>query len=1070
MKPGSQTLPDTEVRRLTASDHVAVVCFFFSGFLALAFQICWIRKASVVLGATTPALSTVLAVFFAGLALGSYLFGRYTLSARRPIRVYALLEAGVGLLVLLSPAAFAIADRGYGRFYPLVYENFGLLSLLRFALVLLIVLPPTVLMGGTLPLFCRQYVTRNTRISRSVGLLYGINTLGAACGTAVCGLFLIPAIGIDRTLLVGAAVNIVMAAIVWRLPIPAVAPSSELPSPVNRREDNASVPRARNTRVIHGLFFAVGFTALAYEVLWARYLSLLMKNTVHTYTLTLSVVLLGIVLGSVLAGGWFDRTERRALLFGLVQVATGLTVLTVLLAPASWWAEWVDSPRWLARATIIVLVMLPPAILSGAAFPLAVRMAVSRTSRVGLRVGSMTAANTFGGIAGSLAAGFLLLPRFGIETTLRTTTGLSLLVGFAAWLLLARDLDRPRRIALVVASIAAWVGIPYMTGTRLPADFLAPRDELVEFREGLGAPLAVVRKPDKLELQIDRLWQGESVKTHQIMAAHMPMLLHRDPKQVLVIGLGVGLTAGRFLHYPVERVDCVEIERRLVPLVERHFEADWMGDERFRFIFEDGRNYVAHTASTYDVISIEVGQVFRPSVASFYTVEFYRAARERLRPGGLVSQFVSIPSLSPENFRMVVRSFLEVFPDATLWYNTSEFLLIGTVDGDLRLRPERIALIEHDPAIHDDLAFAYWGGPAHWLNRTDALSAGFLMGADGLADLARDAPDYHDDRPRLEYATPPRDPEPASREIVALVRQHLEPTARAFAVPPDEATLESSLAIRERNLDDVSAKLLQQRAESLLAEGKRQEFMSLLQETLRRNPERVKARNNLGGALLQDGRAEEAIREFRLALEVRPDYASAHNNLGSALASTGRFDEAVQHYRSAVTIEPGKASTHYDLARALGSSGALEEAAVHYRRCIELQPEFTQAHFDLGALLHQAGRTDDALARFRNVLEIDPDSTPALTAVAAILISRPEPGQDDTAEAIRLAERAARLTNDRDPAVLEVLAAAYARGGRFDEAVSVAQRALSLVSGNPALAGRFRMRLESYRGASGAAD
>jgi spermidine synthase len=554
------------------------------------------------------------------------------------------------------------------------------------------------------------------------------------------------------------------------------------------------------------------------------------------------------------------------------------------------------------------------------------------------------------------------------------------------------------------------------------------------------------------------------------MAAHMPMLLHPDPQEVLVIGLGVGLTAGRFLQYPVERVDCVEIERRLVPLVERHFEADWMGDERFRFIFEDGRNYVAHTAATYDVISIEVGQVFRPSVASFYTVEFYRAARERLRPGGLVSQFVSIPSLSPENFRMVLRSFLEIFPDATLWYNTSEFLLIGTVDGDLRLRPDRIALIEHDPAIHDDLAFAYWGGPAHWLNRTDALSAGFLMGAEGLANLARDAPDYHDDRPRLEYATPPRDPEPASREIVALVRQHLEPIARAFAVPPDEATLESSRAIRERNLDDVSAKFLQQRAEDLLAAGKRQEFMSLLQEALRRNPERVKARNNLGGALLQDGRAEEAIREFRLALAVRPDYASAHNNLGSALASTGRFDEAVQHYRSAVTIEPDKASTHYDLARALVSSGVLEEAAVHYRRCIELKPEFTQAHFDLGALLHQAGRTNDALARFRNVLDIDPDWTQALTAVAAILISRPEPGQDDTAEAIRLTERAARLTDDRDPAVLEVLAAAYARGGRFDEAVSVAERALSLVSGNPALAGRFRVRLESYRGASGAAD
>ena len=262
------TEPQARGRQPVQAQHaIALSCFFLSGFSALVYEVAWIRKASLVFGATTFAVSTVLAVFFLGLACGSYLFGRIGQRISRPLRLYALIEIGLGLLALASPHAFDLVDALYGVLYRAMADHTGLLFLARVLLVGLVVFPPTLLMGGTLPLFCRQYVVDQGHITRSIGALYGVNTLGAALGCVAAGLVLLPTLGLQQTVQLGAGLTILCGIAVGALPLARQTVAAS-PHPTTDVADD------RTPRVIPVLFFAVGFAALGGEVLWTRYLGL----------------------------------------------------------------------------------------------------------------------------------------------------------------------------------------------------------------------------------------------------------------------------------------------------------------------------------------------------------------------------------------------------------------------------------------------------------------------------------------------------------------------------------------------------------------------------------------------------------------------------------------------------------------------------------------------------------------------------------------------------------------------------------------------------------------------------
>ena len=907
---------------------IALICFFLSGFAGLVYEVVWIRQASLLLGSTTFALSTVLAVFFLGLACGSYFFGRYGQQTDRPLLVFALVEIGLGLSALASPYAFELADILYGAVYQRLAEH-ALHFLTRIILVGFVVLPPTVLMGATLPLFCRQFVRSDAKIVRSVGLLYGINTLGAALGCVCAGFVLLPELGFLDTVRLGAVLNILVGIVAGSLPIA----RSGLARPRLLR------PEERGHWGVFALFFAVGFVALGSEVLWTRYLGLLIANTVYTYTLTLAVVLVGLVLGSVLASLFFDRTIHRARYFGVLQVVLGLVVLLLMMLPSDIWRH-LGEEWW-----IYAVLLLPPAVLGGASFPLAVRMVVEEASAASGGTGKIAAVNTLGGIAGALAIGFVGLPFFGLESSLLFITGTSLAVGFAAWLWLDRTSALAVKAAFIGLFSCAWLAVPYLLPTRLPADFLGKREELVDFREGYGSNLAVIRQDRGLQLEINRWWQGRDRKTHQVMAAHVPMLLHPDPKQVLLVGVGTGQTAARFLLYSIDRLECVDIEPTIFRFIRPHFDSRWMEDPRVELIGADGRNYLRHTPSTYDVISLELGQLSRPGVASFYTVDFYRRAKKRLRSGGLLVQFVPLSLLTADHFRSTVQSFLQAFPHSLLWYNTSELLLIGS-GRDFAIDRAVLEGRLSNEKIRRDLEYSHWGGPLYWLNRPQVFLGSYLMGSSGLAELANEASVYGDDRPVLDYAV--------ARAFVNrtnalptldLLHKNLEPLATLMPIGSDEKrTIEE---IRTKNLREIAASAALRQAKVLIAVRNYQGASKLLAGALQQLPEHLVVRRTLADVLMRLGRFAEAGTHYTQVVEIAPQDVQALDGLALAFHQLGHLDEAIHHYKAALRLQPDRAETCSNLGGALARRGKLKEAQFYLEKALQLKTDFADAKRNL---------------------------------------------------------------------------------------------------------------------------
>jgi spermidine synthase len=917
-----------------------------SGAAGLVDEVVWIRRSALAAGSTTFALSTVLAVFFLGLAIGGWWFGGLSRRVRDPLRACAALEAALAVLVLATVPAFGLVEMGHGLLARALTPDSPLRLPGAFALVAIVLLPPSILMGGSLPLLTRPWARDPGRLGGAIAGLYALHTLGAAIGCAVAGFVLIPAIGLRLSLVVAAGSNLATAALLLAARVPASAPSDDA-----GREGLA--PAGVRARVAL-LLFATGFVALGAEVLWTRFLALVVRSTTHTATLTLLAVLLGIAIGSAIVSRLPDRRVASATLFGGLQLTTGVLVWTMAMLPSSFWLALGG------QAAVIALLLLVPAILSGASFPIAVRLVVASPAWAGVGLGTMSAANTLGGIAGALAMGFAILPGLGLEAGLRTCALTSVAAGSFACIGLGPARGRGWAVAASAAAAAFVFLLPAFTRTRLPADYLAVGATLIEAREGQESNLAVVRRsPEVLRLEIDRWWQGQDRRTHQVMAAHLPLMLHPRPRRVLVIGAGAGQTPERVTWYPVEAIDCVDIEPRVFDLIESHFASAWMRDPRVRLLRADGRHHVATAADRYDVISIEVGQVFRPGVATFYTADFYGRARARLEPDGVISQFLPLPFFTPDELRSVVASFLAAFPEATLWYNTSELLLVGGADAAPSLDRARVEAVLAHSRVAADLQYSLWGGPAEWLARPEVLIGGFLCGPAGLRSLASGAPPYRDDRPALEYsAAVVANPRGHEAETLPLLEAHLDSIANAGS-GWDAATLGAAGRMRERNLSDIRASAILRQADEARARGEHAAGVVALERALAVNPRNLRAQRLLGEAHLLLGRAEPAAAAFDRALAIDPGDRDAHFGLGVSLHRLGRVAEAVTRYERATELGLDNAQLHNHHGAALGTLGDLEGAAREFQRAIALRPDDGEAHQNL-ARVRAAMRADTA--------------------------------------------------------------------------------------------------------------
>ncbi len=784
VKPPQDKL--VHLSKRTKTFWVLLTAFFFSGLCGLLYEVAWSRLLTLIFGNTTYAISTAVGVFMFGLALGSYLCGRLTHRIRNLLIGYAFLEAGIGVYAALSLPILQGVQITHSMVFPLIYSNPLLLNLVRIFLAFILFLVPTTLMGATLPLL-GQVLARSPRfIGRDVGVLYALNTFGAVAGSFLGAFFMIPALGIHLTILAGALLNILIGLVAWSLSkgVPAITGLRER-TQVNSNRDMAtrrsSLINRKQYRFVLLVFTISGFIALLLQIAWTRTLILIFGTSVYAFATILTVYLLGLALGSILLSRLMDRVGNLLFLYALLEIIIGLSVLltTPILGrlPDYFVAFFSQGDTSWRMITLIefsasFLIVIVPTFVSGASFPLVVRIFTDYLqSDVGLTIANAYSANTIGCILGSLAAGFILIPAFGVEKTLLLGGGSNLLMASLLGIS-ATNIPKGRRFVWVIGpTLAAVAGVLLLpswnpkamnSGVYIYAKNIAHIDpevgsfmdvyKLLFYREGASATVTVFQRDDVRFLRVNGKTDGSNSTDNytQMFLGLLPVMYSKMPKNALVIGLGTGITLGSVLDYPVTKVDCVEISPEVVEA--SHFfdeDSDFpLKSPRASLHILDGRTWLMAMPQTYDIIVSEPSHPWQTGNANLFTVDFFNLAVGRLKKGGIFCQWLPMYHMDKEHFRLLVNSFRKVFSCVHIWMATSDALLIGSKEDSLSIDYAELQRKMTMPKIKERLARVN-------VNTAEDLLSFFYLDDDSVIKFTEGVKGVNsDNHPTLEFSAP----------------------------------------------------------------------------------------------------------------------------------------------------------------------------------------------------------------------------------------------------------------------------------------------------------------------------
>jgi spermidine synthase len=1076
-----------------------VLCLVFSGLAALVYQIIWTRLLGLAFGTTLEAISSVLAVFFGGMALGNWLAAGHLARVQRPLRVYALLELGIGVHALLSLPLLRELD----TLHAWMGADLGGAALLglRLMTAAALLLPPTLAMGATLPVVARGLVVADATLGRWSAWLYAANTLGAVLGAYLCGFWLIPELGLTRSVLLAAGVNIAVAAVVWvaarrhdgvaglratpaatgsALTKPERASSrAGLPAlvPQQTHAELATPPGRRTFLVLFGLS---GFVAIGYEIVWARVFGIVMEGTLYGFATVLACFLLGLGLGSLVIARRVDRLRDLPLAFGLlhvaiaVSVALGLAAVPLLPYAHASLVEWVDGTDTLHLLFLLVApIVLVPTALFGAAFPVLIRIYTGRASQVGEGMGRATAVNTAGSIAASLGVGFWALPALGMDATLFALLLLQLFVALLVLFGFATRRGRRRlapvgmtALVLVVLSLS-YNGVQIekaIAGREAPAADLSAYLEILDQRtrsmklviEGKSAIVTVADTPHARQLGSNGLAESglrldpPYYTLETILLGALPFLMASEPERALVIGLGGGNTLTALRRTPLSRIDVVELEEG----VARAVEALYVGrespllDPRVRLRIEDGRHELLlgrqRGGMGYDVIASQPSHPWLQGAANLFTEEYFALARDNLSEGGVFALWLNGFRTDAESVLAVVTSFERVLPGSLLWNgvrhpNRSSLLLLGGRQ-PLTLDPEAWAERLAQGDLSRTLALFGIDGAEDLLAQLEGPAAAFAA--------IRPSATNTDDNAFVETRIPRRFD---WRELdFSLIERELRPSAPVL--PP---------LIGEIEIERVARALIDV-AETSGHAGYERKLERLLRAHADGLPEVVAASLRLEARLLTSDNPGAALDELRRLAAAHPEPAP-HRVLGRHLARRERrFDEAAAAFAQA-HAGSGDSSDAYDAGRSLYHVDP--EAAWEW---FERIPAPERERFP--RLAYYAA--ERALARHRPSHELA-DHLEAVSAFRDTTEGRRYPGANDLLARLATAiGDAAAATRHADAAYRERSARAepwLARGsehlakGELPAAWAAVAQAADLLPGDPRVA-RLRAEITLRRG------
>ena len=734
------------------------LCFFVSGFAALIYQTAWTRQFAFVFGTSELAVATVLAAYMGGLAAGAHFAARLAPRIQRPVRVYASVELGIAAAALLVPLFIDLATRLHAHLFSstgLLAGEGGLATMLFYLVSsFVILLVPTALMGATLPLLARHAVRTNEEIGTRIGSLYAINTVGAVAGTLLSGFVLLPEIGLRQTVFVAVAGN----ALVFVL---AAFLATSAPLPRSFTEVASRAFPSDRRRWILPLVAVSGSVSFLYEVLWTRLLGHVFGGSVYAFATMLASFLSGIAIGSWLAARRARNVEESVRGFAGAQLGTAafsVLAFAMLDRVAPWSRQievWVGDSLT-ADALCGAFILLPSAVCIGATFPFAVRIFALGPASASAASARVYSWNTVGAIIGAVGSGFFLIPAIGFAPTLALAVALNLaLAATTAAILPTRAHPfawlAAGGLALLVLSppSAPWLLLRNNPMERSPGGgslfhFSTGRTASVMLRETRGAwRLSTNGLPEALILP--RGAHPGTLPAGQWLGA-AGVLARPDAKSAFMVGLGGG-TALEYMPGSLETIDVVEIEAEVVEanrLLSPLRRQDPLADPRIRVTLNDARSALALTEKRYDLIISQPSHPWTPSGAHLYSYEFFEIARDHLREGGVLVQWMGLSFVDGELLKTLVATARSVFSFVRVHQPGRGAILLLASDEPLDLEANVEAAIANGPRVF----------PLLGVYRPEDVAATLVLDDEAATRFAAGSEPSRDDLNVLQWRSP----------------------------------------------------------------------------------------------------------------------------------------------------------------------------------------------------------------------------------------------------------------------------------------------------------------------------